>query len=75
MEVYRTRKNNEGGEQYLKCDKCGVDKEAAEKTILKLEQGMRILFDALKTVPITGTVAQLQQWSANIIDKVNGIEK
>jgi len=57
------------------CDKCGVDKEAVMKNVLKLEQGMRILFDALKTVPIGGTVAQLQQWSAKVIDKVNGIEK
>ena len=59
----------------MKCDKCGVDKEAAEKTILKLEQGMRILFDAIKTVPINGTVAQLHEWSANVVDKVNGIKK
>ena len=59
----------------MKCDKCGCDQEAAAKTIVKLEQGMSVLFDALKTVPITGTVAQLQQWSANVIDKVNGIEK
>ena len=59
----------------MKCDKCGVDKEAVMKTVLKLEQGMRILFDAIKTVPINGTVAQLHEWSAKVIDRVNGIEK
>ena len=56
------------------CDKCGCDKEAM-KTVLKLEQGMRILFDAIKTVPFNGTVSQLHEWSAKVIDKVNGIEK
>ena len=59
----------------MKCDKCGCDQEAAAKTIVKLEQGMSVLFDALKTVPITGTVSQLKEWSDNVVTKVNAIPK